>query len=473
LSLYAVGMANNDDSISRRKFLEQAGVAVGAVALGDACSSDDETGPSQPNSETAGTTGAAGQTSSGAGTGSTTTGGASGSAKAGTGGSSATTAGKGSAAAGSGASGTGGSPTSGKGGSGGSSPANGGAGNPSPAAGSGGTGTPGMGAPSGKISVGIVSRSNVDEAVAKAIELAGGLDDIKPGQTVFIKPNAVSDRAIGMAGIRTSPEVLAAVVKLVKAKNPGKIIVGDRSARQFPDTARVFSESGLGEAAMMAGADEIYAAKSPAEAPDEWMLQQPPMYETTWRAAGGIYAMKKILESDHLILVPTCKNHRYALYSLSMKLFMGAIGDSSRDPVHFSDSIAGEFTNIGKDLAIMNQMFHPTMVVIDALTALVNGGPQGDGSDAVRTTPGLIFASKDRLAIDAAAVSLIQLELDTATVPTPDASNATLKRDPVWKMPQIVQGIALGIGNGDPANIELKFDGVMRSAEIEAKFRKT
>jgi uncharacterized protein (DUF362 family) len=331
-----------------------------------------------------------------------------------------------------------------------------------------------MGATStGKITVGIVSRMNVEEAVAKAIELAGGLDDIKPGQTVFIKPNAVSDRAIGMAGIRTSPEVLAAVVKLVKAKNPGKITVGDRSARQFPDTARVFSESGLGAAAMMAGADEVYAAKSPAEAPDEWMMLKPPMYETTWQAAGGIYAMKKILEADHLITVPTCKNHRYALYSLSMKLFMGAIGDSSRDPVHFSDSIAGQFTNIGKDLAIMNQMFHPTMVVIDALTALVNGGPQGDGADAVRTTPGLIFASKDRLAIDAAAVSLIQLELDTATVPTPDAAQASLKRDPVWKMPQIVQGIALGIGKGDPTNIELKFDGVMRSAEIEAKFRRT
>ena len=65
--------------------------------------------------------------------------------------------------------------------------------------------------------VGIVSRPNVDEAVARAVELAGGLDDIKAGQTVFIKPNAVSDRAIGMDGIRTTPAVLAAVVKLVKA----------------------------------------------------------------------------------------------------------------------------------------------------------------------------------------------------------------------------------------------------------------
>jgi uncharacterized protein (DUF362 family) len=325
----------------------------------------------------------------------------------------------------------------------------------------------------GKITVGIVSRMNVEEAVARAIELAGGLDEIQPGQTVFIKPNAVSDRAIGMAGIRTSNEVLAAVVKLVKARNPGKITVGDRSARQFPDTERVFTASGMREAAMMAGADEVYAAKSPADAPDEWMLLQPPMYEVTWSAAGGLLAMKKILEADHLINVPTCKNHRYALYSLSMKAFMGGIGDSTRDPVHFSDSIAGSFNAIGKDLAIMNQMFKPTMNIIDALTAVINGGPQGDGADAVRTTPGLIFASKDRLAVDAAAVSLIQLELDTASVPMPDAANAVLKRDPVWKLPQIVNGIDRGIGMGDPNNIALMFDGVMRSAEIEAKFRRT
>jgi uncharacterized protein (DUF362 family) len=326
---------------------------------------------------------------------------------------------------------------------------------------------------SGKTIVGIVSRMNIDEAVARAVELAGGLGDIQPGQTVFIKPNAVSDRAIGMAGIRTSPEVLAAVVKLVKARNPGKITVGDRSARQFPDTEKVFTDSGLREAAMMAGADEVYAAKSPADAPDEWMLLKPPMYETTWSAAGGLLAMKKILEADHLINVPTCKNHRYALYSLSMKAFMGGIGDSSRDPVHFSDSIAGSFNAIGKDLAIMNQMFKPLMNIIDALTAVVNGGPQGDGSDAVRTTPGLIFASRDRLAVDAAAVSLIQLELDTVMVSMPDAANATLKRDPVWKLPQIVNGIERGIGMGDPNMIELMFDGVMRSAEIEAKFRRT
>jgi len=75
--------------------------------------------------------------------------------------------------------------------------------------------------------------------------------------------------------------VLAAVVRLVKQRNPGRIIVGDRSARTFPDTARVFQETGLGEAAMSAGADELYAGRSPTDAPDEWVLQKPPHFEET------------------------------------------------------------------------------------------------------------------------------------------------------------------------------------------------
>jgi uncharacterized protein (DUF362 family) len=458
------GMGNNDDSISRRKFLEQASATVGAVALGNACSSD-ESGPDQPMTEAG--SGSENRQSSAAGTGGT----AGSTPAAGTGGNtgaagSTPTAG----AAGSrpGAGGSGGRTGAAGAGTGGTSSAAGtsGSGGAPAAAGSGGT-TPTP--PSGKVTVGIVKRANIDEAVARAVELAGGLDAIQPGQTVFIKPNAVSDRAIGTPGIRTSNEVLAAVVKLVKARMPGKIIVGDRSAREFPDTARVFMASGMGAAAMAAGADEIYAAKSPIDAPDEWTLLKPPMYEVTWQAAGGLYAMKKILEADHLINVPTCKNHRFALFSLSMKAFMGAIGDSTRGYVHFASG--GTFNAIGRDLAIMNQMFKPTMNIIDATTALVNGGPQGDGADAVRASPGMIFASKDRLAVDAAAVSLIQLELETATVPTPDAANAILKRDAAWKLPQIVNGIERGLGVSAATMVELAFDGIDRAAMIEAKFR--
>lgn len=308
--------------------------------------------------------------------------------------------------------------------------------------------------------VAVVKRADIDEAVAQAVAMAGGLSEIQPGQTVFIKPNAVSNRAIGTPGIRTSNEVLAAVVRLVKQRNPGRIIVGDRSARGF-DSDQVFEQSGMAAAAMAAGADEIYAAPpSGASADDHWTLVQPPHYEEVWGASGGLLVMRKIVEADHLISVPTCKNHRYALFSLSLKTFVGAIGDSSRGPLHYASSIGRDFEPLGRDIALLNQAFSPLMSVIDATEALINGGPQGDGTDTVRVSTGLVMASRDRVALDTTAVSLIQHELSRTAIPSPDGSHPRLRDDRVWSLPQIENAIELGLGVGSASEAKLMFDGV-------------
>jgi len=400
-------MKGNDDGFSRRKFLEQASAALGAAALGAACGSDGES-----NAGGAGSGGTAGNAAG--------SGGAAGSGA-------------------SGASGAGGGPTDG--------------GNPT------------------QVSVSVVHRDNLDEAVAKAVELAGGIDEIQAGDTVFIKPNAVNDRALGTFGIRTNPEVLGAVVRLVKQRNPGRIIVGDRSARTFPDTARILDVTGLAAAALAAGADEIYAGRSPVDAPDEWVLLQPLHFEETWGSAGGLLAMRKILDADHLINVPVCKDHRYALFSMSMKCFVGAIGDATRGPLHFASSTAGNFGPIGRDIAVMNQMFSPLLNVLDVTTALINGGPEGDGTDAVRTTPGLICASRNRAALDAMGVSLIKLELSRTTVPRADPANATLRQQSPWQMPQIVNAGLLGFGVAGQDAVTLLFDQVADAAELERIYR--
>lgn len=436
--------------LSRRALLKQAGATFSTLALGVGCSGDDGA-PPDPGEAGEGICGAAAGTS----------------ATAGTGGAAGASAGSGSGSGGSGVSGTGAGANAGASGE----PQAGSAGTMSndggPSAGASGEDAGGL----GRSRVAIVRRADLDEAVALAAELAGGLEAIQPGQTVFIKINGVSDRAIGTPGIRTSNEMIGAVVRLIKARNPGRIIVGDRSARQFPNTMEVFQNAGIEQAALDAGADEVYAAPSPTADPDAWMLMQPTDYETSWSAAGGILCMKRILEADHLINVPTCKNHRYALFSLSMKNFMGAIGDSSRDPIHFGDSIAGSFGPIGRDLAILNQPFSPLLNILDASTALINGGPQGDSADAVRVSPGLVFASRDRIALDAAGVSLIKLELGRTDVPQPDASHEALLAMSSWSLPQIVEAGMRGIGATRAADVDLAFDDVPDADAIEALFR--
>ena len=438
-----------DDELSRRELLERAGAALGILAVAPACASEDEgaaaegaaTSPPGPgvdmppgddNTPVAGDDGGGDEPVAGPGEDSGDSGGA------------------GRGGAGDGA--TGDEPTD------------------DGTAGIGAAGENGMDASSGLTPVAFAKHADLDMAVARAVELAGGLGAIEAGQTVFIKPNAVSDRAVGTPGIRTSNEVLAAVIRLVKSRDPGHIIVGDRSARQF-NTEQVFENTGMAEAALAAGADEVYRAPSASEAPDDWVLVQPPAWEETWSGAGGILAMRKILEADHLINVPTCKNHQFAVFSLSMKNFVGAIEDSSRDPLHYVSSIQSDFVPLGREVAILSQPFTPLMNIVDATTVLVNGGPGGDGADAVRASSGMILASTDRVAIDAAGVSLIQLEQSRVTVSSPDRVQSVIADSSPWALPQIDNAIQLGLGAEGPGQVELLFDGIEAADEAALRER--
>src|SRR5207253_382753 len=83
--------------------------------------------------------------------------------------------------------------------------------------------------------VGIARGSNMEEAVRRAVALAGGMDFIKEGQTVLIKPNVTGALK---SPTTTNPEVLYATIKLVAERGPKRIIVADRSfSPQFIETA--------------------------------------------------------------------------------------------------------------------------------------------------------------------------------------------------------------------------------------------
>ena len=457
-------MGQDDDELSRRELLKKTAARAALAVTRAACSGDDDDAPAAggtPDPGQAGGSAASGGSSSAAGNPAVAGGGGSGTAGGGSGAS-------GNAGGGSGASGgqanAGSSGSNASGGSAGSDPMM------QPDAGGMTAGSGGSSPSSGKIKVAAVRRTDRAEAIALAVRLAGGIDEIQAGQTVFIKPNAVSDRMVGTPGIRTPNETLTEVIKLVKARNPGRIIVGDRSARSF-NTMTVFQNAGITAAAMAAGADEVFAAPSPTQAPDEWMLLKPKGYEMTWNGAGGILAMRKVLEADHLINLPICKNHRFALHSLSMKNFIGTIGDSSRDVLHYAESTLGNFETICRDIAVLNQMFEPLISIMDATTALINGGPQGDGSDAVRTTPGIFMASKNRIALDALGISLIRLELGRTNVPQPDASHAMLMNAKPFALPQLSHGAMLGLGPANATDVELIFDDVPDAMALEMIYR--
>jgi uncharacterized protein (DUF362 family) len=434
-----MAMAKKSDDITRREFLEGTAALAGIAAVGPACSGDTNANPSpadaSQSADSAAGDGAVGQSSSSGG--------------------------------GGGASQS----------SGGATGAGGGLGVASDAAKSGeptDAGAPRDAQPDADSSilrrhavVGIAHRADVESAVRRAIDLAGGIDEIGPGKTVFIKPNAVYGPVGGVA-IVTSLAVLTSVIKIVKERSPQRIIVGDRSARGFT-TANVFSGLGLTAAALAAGADEVYPAPSPVDVPGDWVLHTPPFFEETWAALGGVLAMRKIVEADFLINVPVLKDHRYGMYSLAMKNFMGAIGDDSRGPIHYN--LGMDETRMGRDIAIFNQIFKPLLSIIDGWDALINGGPQGL-TDSVRTTPRVILASRDRVALDATAASILKLDVSRTKIPTPDEAHPMLSQaGGPWNMPQLLAAVALKLGVSGPEGALLRFDSVADAVAIEGIFR--
>jgi uncharacterized protein (DUF362 family) len=320
--------------------------------------------------------------------------------------------------------------------------------------------------PDGMSAVAIVHREAASDAVRRAIDLAGGIDEIEPGQSVFIKVNAVHPFGKTTA-IVTGRPVLRAVIELLRERDVGTITVGDRSSRGFV-SEDVLRDTGLAAAALNAGADEIYGAPTPADDPDAWMLAQPPAWDEVWSSAGGIQVMRRLVEADHIINIPVCKNHRWAAFSLSLKNMIGGVGDDSRDLMHYEMSMPDD---LSRAIAILSQAFTPTMNIIDAIGSLLNGGPEGVLPDSVHVETELVMASKDRVALDAAGAALLKLELSRNTVAEPDALHDFLRDTPIWEIPQIVHGAGLGLGRGSPDEVELRFDDVPDESALDALFR--
>ena len=92
--------------------------------------------------------------------------------------------------------------------------------------------------------VGVARGASMTAATRAAVRLAGGLDFVRPGQTVLVKPNICCPSPHPAT---TSPEVLSAVLELVRAQRPGRLIVGDQTFYVQSTTANT-RRAGLEEA---------------------------------------------------------------------------------------------------------------------------------------------------------------------------------------------------------------------------------
>jgi uncharacterized protein (DUF362 family) len=104
-------------------------------------------------------------------------------------------------------------------------------------------------------------------------------------------------------------------------------------------------------------------------------------------------------------------------------------------------------------IAEINNHYHVDVVVMDGIEAFVTGGPEkGD-----LVAPGLLLASRDRVAIDAVGVSLLKLYGAKGKVGDAD----------VFEQDQLRRAAELGFGVRSPEEIKLTALNIEAQADVD------
>ena len=232
--------------------------------------------------------------------------------------------------------------------------------------------------PSSAKVLGVARGTQYEKMLRMAIGAVGGLEHyIRPGDVVLIKPNVAFDRSPKL-GATTNPEVLAALIRLVRAAGAREVRVADNPI-ESPESC--FVKTGIAAAARQAGAQVFLPSPQSfemLEVPGAKLIARWPFFARPFRGVTKVIGVAPV------------KDHNLCRASMCSKNWYGLLGGRRNQ---FHQDIHG----IIADLALM---MAPTLVVLDGTRVLMKNGPTGgDLSDVVdgRT----LVAATDQIAADA------------------------------------------------------------------------
>jgi uncharacterized protein (DUF362 family) len=226
--------------------------------------------------------------------------------------------------------------------------------------------------------LGVARGSKVAPMVRAAVDAIGGISRfIQRGDVVVIKPNVAFERP-AVLGATTHPEVLTALIHLVREAGAAEVRVADNPI-ESPQSC--FMRTGIQQAAVTAGARVFLPAPGQFEvlnvAGATWIERWP-------------FFWRPFLGATKVIGVAPVKDHNLCRASMTTKNWYGLLGGRRNQ---FHQDIHG----IIADLALM---LRPTFVLLDGSRVLFRSGPTGGSLSDVKLGH-TIVASTDSLAADA------------------------------------------------------------------------
>jgi uncharacterized protein (DUF362 family) len=264
-----------------------------------------------------------------------------------------------------------------------------------------------------------------------------GINPVK-NKDVLIKPNFnTADHTPGS----THNDTLVALVEEVWKMGAKSVNLGERS---YPPTRSVMEQKGI---LPLMGKLEVKIIDFDDLDEKDWVKVKP--NASHWQ--DGFRVARPILESECLISTCCLKTHQYGgVFTMSLKLHVGVVPTSRHGYNYMSE--LHQSPQQRKLIAEINAPFAPDLVILDGIDAFVDGGP----ADGKRAQGNVFLASRDRVAIDAVGLAILQSL----------GSNHQIMNTKIFKQEQIARAAEIGLGAASPSEIE-----VLSANEESQKYR--
>lgn len=240
------------------------------------------------------------------------------------------------------------------------------------------------------------SEEAVKSAVREAVLASTNFSWLSRGDSVFIKPSLNSGQPYPAT---TSPLAIAAVIRLLKEKGAGRVIVGDMSGIEHVklspgglsgSTRKLMEASGMTKAVLASGGEVHFFEEGGWKA----FYEDPMETGTHWQQ--GLMMPNILKEVDHIILMPRCSRHVLAGATLGLKAAVGYWRTDTRLEYHRDASTFHEKTAEANTCQTL--LDKQRLVISAADKILTTFGP--DKGFVYQPGNGLVIASESVVAHD-------------------------------------------------------------------------
>ncbi len=245
-----------------------------------------------------------------------------------------------------------------------------------------------------------VSRGADEETVRRAVraaaEAASDFSWLSRGDSVFIKPVLNSGNPYPAT---TSPAAIGAMIKLLRDRGAGRVVVGDMSGIEHVklspgklsgSSRRLMEVSGMARAVLAAGGELHFFEEAGWDA----FYEEAPAAASHWKT--GIMMPGILKQMDHIVLMPRCARHVLAGSTLGLKAAVGYWRTDTRLEYHREASTLQEKTAEGNTVETLRTK--QRLVVTAADRILATFGP--DDGYVFEPETGLVIASSSLIAHD-------------------------------------------------------------------------